>query len=293
MVLTIGPGKVSGVAGCEAVAAVEQEAVVTADAVGSAPLVTSFTSDTSVTSDTSAPVAGPGRGGSYQPMIRDMPQGERPRERLRDYGPKLLSNTELIAILLRTGIQGENVLAMSNRLLTHFKGLDGLGRSTFAELCAERGLSEAKTCQLMAALELGRRFISLAPQDRAVINSPQDVANLLQAEMAALEQEHLRVLLLNTKNQVLRTEEVYVGNVNSSIVRPAEVFRPAVRDNAPSIIIVHNHPSGNPTPSPEDVNITRELVAAGKLLSIELLDHLVIGSGGRYVSLNEKKLGFG
>ncbi len=287
MVLTIGPGKVAGDARCEAVAAVEQEAVVTADAVGSAPLVTS------VTSDTSAPVAGPGRGGSYQPMIRDMPQGERPRERLRDYGPKLLSNTELIAILLRTGIQGENVLAMSNRLLTHFKGLDGLGRSTFAELCAERGLSEAKTCQLMAALELGRRFISLAPQDRAVINSPQDVANLLQAEMAALEQEHLRVLLLNTKNQVLRTEEVYVGNVNSSIVRPAEVFRPAVRDNAPSIIIVHNHPSGDPTPSPEDVNITRELVAAGKLLSIELLDHLVIGSGGRYVSLNEKKLGFG
>ena len=287
MVLTIGPGKVSGVAGCEAVAGVEQEAVVTADAVGSAPSVTS------VTSETSAPVAGPGRGGNYQPMIRDMPQGERPRERLRDYGPKLLSNTELIAILLRTGIQGENVLAMSNRLLTHFKGLDGLGRSTFAELCAERGLSEAKTCQLMAALELGRRFISLAPQDRAVINSPQDVANLLQAEMAALEQEHLRVLLLNTKNQVLRTEEVYVGNVNSSIVRPAEVFRPAVRDNAPSIIIVHNHPSGDPTPSPEDVNITRELVAAGKLLSIELLDHLVIGSGGRYVSLNEKKLGFG
>ena len=293
MVLTIGPGKVSGDAGCEAVAAVEQEAVVTADAVGSAPSVTSFTSVTTETSDTSAPVAGPGRGGSYQPMIRDMPQGERPRERLRDYGPKLLSNTELIAILLRTGIQGENVLAMSNRLLTHFKGLDGLGRSTFAELCAERGLSEAKTCQLMAALELGRRFISLAPQDRAVINSPQDVANLLQAEMAALEQEHLRVLLLNTKNQVLRTEEVYVGNVNSSIIRPAEVFRPAVRDNAPSIIIVHNHPSGDPTPSPEDVNITRELVAAGKLLSIELLDHLVIGSGGRYVSLNEKKLGFG
>ena len=290
MVLTIGPGKVSGVTGSEAAEAVEQAAVVTADAVGSAPSVTSVTSDTS---DTSAPVAGPGRGGNYQPMIRDMPQGERPRERLRDYGPKLLSNTELIAILLRTGIQGENVLAMSNRLLTHFKGLDGLGRSTFAELCAERGLSEAKTCQLMAALELGRRFISLAPQDRAVINSPQDVANLLQAEMAALEQEHLRVLLLNTKNQVLRTEEVYVGNVNSSIVRPAEVFRPAVRDNAPSIIIVHNHPSGDPTPSPEDVNITRELVAAGKLLSIELLDHLVIGSGGRYVSLNEKKLGFG
>ena len=233
-----------------------------------------------------------GRTSTYQPKIRDMPLGERPRERLRDYGPRFLSNGELIAILLRTGIQGENVLAMSSRLLSRFGGLDGLGRSSFAELCAERGLSEAKTCQLMAALELGRRFISLAPQDRAVINSPQDVANLLQAEMASLDQEHLRVLLLNTKNQVLNTAEVYVGNVNSSIVRPSEVFRPAVRENAPSIVVVHNHPSGDPTPSPEDVSITRDLVAAGKLLGIDLLDHLVIGSGGRYVSLNERQMGF-
>ena len=229
---------------------------------------------------------------TYQPKIRDMPQGERPRERLRDYGSRYLSNAELIAILLRTGIQGENVLAMSNRLLSRFGGLDGLGRASFTELCAERGLSEAKACQLIAALELGRRFISLAPQDRAPINSPQDVANLLQAEMALLEQEHLKVLLLNTRNQVLSTVEVYVGNVNSSIVRPSEVFRPAVRDNAPSIIAVHNHPSGDPTPSPEDVAITRELVSAGKLLGIDLLDHLVIGSGGRYVSLNERRLGF-
>ena len=225
-------------------------------------------------------------------MIRDLPREERPRERLRDYGSRYLSNAELIAILLRTGMKGENVLAMSNRLLSRHGGLDGLGRKSFAELCAERGLSEAKTCQLLAALELGRRYISLAPQDRAQIGSPQDAANLLQAEMSLLDQEHLRVLLLNTKNQVLKTVEVYVGNVNSSIVRPSEVFRPAVRDNAPSIIIAHNHPSGDPTPSPEDVAITRELVSAGKLLGIDLLDHLVIGSGGRYVSLNEKKLGF-
>ena len=241
------------------------------------------------------PDAGPtgtGTAAPYQPKLRDMPQGERPRERLRDFGPRYLSNAELIAILLRTGMKGENVLAMSTRLLSRFNGLDGLGRRSFAELCAERGLSEAKACQLMAALELGRRFISLAPEDRAVINSPQDAANLLQAEMAQLEQEHLKVLLLNTKNQVLSVQEIYVGNVNSSVARPAEIFRPAVRDNAPSIIVVHNHPSGDPTPSPEDVNITRELVAAGKLLSIDLLDHIVIGSGGRYVSLNERRLGF-
>ena len=228
----------------------------------------------------------------YQPMIRDLPNGERPRERLKEYGPKYLSNTELIAILLRTGVQGENVLSMASRLLAKTNGLAGLGRKTFAELCSERGLSEAKVCQLLAALELGRRFVSLAPQERPVIHSPQDVANLVTAEMTSLDQEHLKVLLLNTKNEVLSIQEIYVGNVNSSMVRPAEVFRPAVRDNAPSIIVVHNHPSGDPTPSPEDVSITRELVAAGKLLSIALLDHLVIGHGNRYVSLNEKRLGF-
>ena len=229
---------------------------------------------------------------TYSYMIRDMPNSERPRERLRDYGARYLSNAELIAILMRTGIKGENVLSMSGRLLSRFKGLDGLGRSTFAELCAERGLSEAKTCQLLAALELGRRYISLAPQDRVSINSPQDVVNMLQAEMAAYEQEHLVVLLLNTKNQVVNQAEIYVGNVNSSIVRPAEVFRPAVRDNAPSIVVAHNHPSGDPTPSPEDVSITRDLISAGKLLGIELLDHLVIGSGGRFVSLKERRLAF-
>ena len=230
--------------------------------------------------------------GRYQPTIRELPQGERPRERLREYGAKHLSNTELIAILLRTGLQGENVLSMSSRLLAKFKGLAGLGRASFAELCAERGLSEAKACQVMAALELGRRFVSLAPEERMVISSPKDVANLVMAEMSAFDQEHLRVVLLNTKNEVLSIQEIYIGNVNSSVVRPGEVLRPAVRDNAPSVIVVHNHPSGDPTPSPEDIAITRELLAAGKLLGIDLLDHLVVGSGNRYVSLNEKGLGF-
>ena len=228
----------------------------------------------------------------YQPMIRDLPQGERPRERLKEYGPRYLSNTELIAILLRTGLQGENVLSMASRLLATFDGLAGLGRSSFSELCAQRGLSEAKVCQLLAALELGRRYVSLAPQERAAIHSPEDVANLLMAEMSGFDQEHLKVLLLSTKNEVMSVHEIYVGNVNSSVIRAAEVFRPAIRDNAPSIIVVHNHPSGDPTPSPEDVNITQELVSAGKLLSIELLDHMVIGSGNRFVSMNEKRLGF-
>ena len=228
----------------------------------------------------------------YQPTIRELPQRERPRERLREFGPKSLSNTELIAILLRTGLPGENVLALSSRLLARFDGLAGLGRVSFAELCAEHGLSEAKSSQLMAALELGRRFVSLAPQERAVINSPQDVANLLLAEMSVLDQEHLKVLLLNTRNEVLGIQEIYVGNVNSSVIRASEVFRPAVQANSPSIIVVHNHPSGDPAPSSQDVDITKELISAGKLLGIELLDHVVLGSANRFVSLNEMRLAF-
>ena len=230
--------------------------------------------------------------GRYQPMIKDLPQGERPRERLKQHGPKHLNNTELIAILLRTGMTGENVISLSSRVLTALGGLAGLGRSSFTELCSQRGLSEAKACQLLAAVELGRRFVSLAPEERVVINSPQDVANLLMAEMAVLDQEHLKALLLNTKNEVLGIREIYVGNVNSSVVRPAEVFRPAVRDNATSVIVVHNHPSGDPTPSPEDVSITRTLIEAGKMMAVDVLDHLVIGSGNRFVSLKEAGLAF-
>ena len=226
------------------------------------------------------------------PTVREMPSEERPRERLATFGPRHLSNTELIAILLRTGSAGENVISQSSRLLSRFDGLRGLGKATYAELCAEPGLSEAKTCQILAALELGRRFVSLAPEERATINCPEDVVNLLSAEMSALEQEHLRVLLLNTRNEVMGAEEIYIGNVNSSVVRPAEVFRPGIRANATSLVIVHNHPSGDPTPSGADVSITRDLVEAGKLLGMELLDHLVIGSGQRFVSMKEAHLGF-
>lgn len=229
----------------------------------------------------------------YQPTIRDLPNGERPRERLVEYGSKNLSNIELVAILLRTGSAGENVLSLSSRLLSRFGGLRGLGRAAFTELCAEKGLSEAKACQLLAALELGRRFVSLSPEERLTVNSPEDVANLVAGEMGTLDQEHLRVILLNTRNEVVATDEVYVGNVNSSVVRPAEVFRPAVRNNATGIIVVHNHPSGDPTPSQEDIEITRELAASGKMLGVEVLDHLVIGSGNRYVSMQESRLGVG
>ena len=229
---------------------------------------------------------------SYQPTIRQLPAQERPRERLREHGPRYLNNAELVAILLRTGIAGENAINLATRILAEFGGLGGLARAGYGELFGQRGLSHAKTCEILAALELGRRIASLAPEERAQISCPQDAANLVAAEMALLAQEHLVVLLLNTRNQVVARREVYIGTVNSSAVRPAEVLRPAVRENAPSIIVVHNHPSGDPTPSPEDVAVTRDLMAAGKLMDIELLDHLIIGQGRRFTSLKEKGLGF-
>jgi DNA repair protein RadC len=221
-----------------------------------------------------------------------MPFGERPRERLRDAGPDSLSNGELLAILLRTGTSRENVLQQAGRLLTTWGGLTGLARAGFAELCAEHGMGEAKACQVKAALELGRRLsVSLSAEERPQISSPDQVAALVQTEMGLLSQESLRVILLNTKNHVVAIREVYKGSVNSAQVRVGEVFREAIRENCPSIIVAHNHPSGDPTPSPDDIAVTRDMIQAGSLLDIEVLDHIVIG-GGRWISMKQKRLGF-
>jgi DNA repair protein RadC len=228
---------------------------------------------------------------AYRPMIKDLPPGERPRERLARAGEGALSTTELLAIILRTGVGGESVLDMAKRLISRYDGLAGLARASYAELCAEKGLGKAKTAQLKAALELGRRMLLVAPEDRFAVRSPADVAQLLMAEMSHLVQEHFRVLYLDTRNQLLGSETVYVGSLNASHIRVGEVFRDAVKRNCAAIIVVHNHPSGDPTPSPEDVEVTRQLVAAGNLLDIEVLDHLVIGQQ-RFVSLRERGLGF-
>ena len=228
----------------------------------------------------------------YRAMIRDLPQEERPRERLRNYGPSSLSNAELLAIILRTGTQSESVLNLSTRLMSQFGGLSGLARASYEELCSVYGFGEAKTAQVMAAFELSKRAMSLQENERPIINSPRDVANLLQGEMAFLEQEHIRVLLLNTRNRVQSIHEVYKGSVNSAVIRAGEVFRDAVRSNASAIILVHNHPSGDPAPSGEDVQITRQILDAGKLLDIEVLDHVILAQRG-FVSLKEKKLAFG
>ncbi len=227
----------------------------------------------------------------YQPLIRELPAQERPRERLKKYGAASLSNAELLAIILRTGAASESVLNLAAKLLARFGGLTGLAKAGFGELCSERGLGEAKASQLKAALELGRRMLSAQPDAQMVVRSPDDIANLLQAEMALLEQEELRLVLLNTKNQVTTISQLYRGSVNTSLVRVGELFREAVRENCPAMIVVHNHPSGDPTPSPEDIKITGQVVKAGKLLDIEVLDHLIIGHH-RYVSLKERGLGF-
>ena len=231
-------------------------------------------------------------GAPDEPTILDLPSDQRPRERLRDSGATTLSDAELLAILLRTGVVGENAVTMGMRVIAEFDGLGGLSRAEYGELRRQRGVSDAKACQVMAALELGRRIAALPPANRPQISCPRDVANLIAPELSRLDQEHLLVLLLNTRNHVLLKRTIYVGTVNSSAVRPAEVLRPAVRENAPAIIIAHNHPSGDPTPSPEDAAVTRDMVAAGKLLNIEVLDHLVIGDGGNFVSMKEQGLGF-
>jgi DNA repair protein RadC len=227
----------------------------------------------------------------YHALIRDLPATERPRERLRDYGAGSLSTSELLAIVLRTGASRESVLALASRLLSCHGGLVGLARAGFGELCQERGLGEAKAAQLKAAFELGRRLASAQPEERATVRSPQDVANLLLSEMGLLEQEELRVVLMNTRNQVLGVHTVYRGSVNTSLVRVGELFREAVRQNCPALVVAHNHPSGDPTPSPDDVAMTKQAVEAGRLLDIEVLDHLVIAQQ-RFVSLKERRLGF-
>lgn len=226
----------------------------------------------------------------YHLRINELPASERPRERLKESGPASLSNSELLAIILRTGTAAENVLGLASRLLSRFGGLVGLARASLSELCAERGVGQAKAAQLKAALELGRRLSSTHPEERAVVRTPQDVANLLMAEMSFLDQEQLRVVLLTSKNQVVSIPDVYKGNVNTSLIRPSELFREAVRENCPAIIVVHNHPSGDPDPSPEDIAVTEQIVAAGKVLDIEVLDHMIIG-GQRYVSLKERGVG--
>jgi DNA repair protein RadC len=223
--------------------------------------------------------------------IKDLQQEDRPRERMVNIGPGALSNAELIGILLGSGMQGANAVQLGQRLLASVSGLEGLHRCSIHELEQHKGIGRVKAIQIKAAIELGRRLGSGRPVEKPQIQSPEDAAELLQYEMGVLEQEHLRTLLLDTRNRLIQIAEVYRGTLNSSHIRVGEVFREAVRIGAAALIVVHNHPSGDPTPSPEDVAVTRVLVEAGKLLDIEVLDHLIIGKNV-FLSLKARGLGF-
>ena len=225
----------------------------------------------------------------YTVRIREMPTDERPRERLQHSGAEALSHAELIAILLRTGTEQFNVIQVAERLLADNDGLRGVAQMTLQEMAHIPGIGLAKATQIKAAIELGRRLVAESPDSRYRIRSPQDIYNLLGPRLRDEKREHFVALLLDAKGGVMRQETISIGDLSSSIVNPREVFRPAVRHAASSIVVAHNHPSGDTTPSPEDIAVTRQLVEAGKLLSIELLDHLILGDN-RYLSLKERNL---
>jgi DNA repair protein RadC len=220
-------------------------------------------------------------------MIRDIPPHDRPRERMIAFGPQSLSNHELLAILLRTGTKEESVLQLSNRILNEFEGLRLLKDASLEEITAIHGIGSAKAIQLMAAVEIGRRIGRLKYEDRFMIRAPEDAANYMMEEMRFLSQEHFVCLYLNTKNQVMHKQTLFIGSLNASIVHPREVFKEAFRRSAASIVCLHNHPSGDPAPSREDIDVTKRLVECGKILGIDVLDHLIIGEK-KYVSLKEK-----
>jgi DNA repair protein RadC len=223
----------------------------------------------------------------YQIKIRDLPVSERPVSRLWKVGPQALSTTEVLAALLQT----PDALNQAQQLLVQFGSLNGLVNANEEEITQIDGIGTATAARLKAALECSRRLVMETMEDRYTVRSPADVAQLLMAEMGNLEQEEFRSLLLDTRNRVIDEVTHYRGSLNASHIRVADVFREAVRRNTCAIIAVHNHPSGDPTPSPEDVQVTRQLVAAGNIIDIEVLDHLIIARQ-RFVSLRERGLGF-
>lgn len=220
-------------------------------------------------------------------MIRDVPVCERPRERLLKEGSDALSNQELIAVILGSGTKQESVLQLSQQILHDFNGLRLLKDSTVEELKRIKGIGDTKAVQLLAALELGSRVHKQHQEERYIIRSPEDVSRYVMEDMRFLTQEHFVALYLNTKNHVLHKKTIFIGSLNASIVHPREIFKEAFRYSAASIICLHNHPSGDPAPSREDIEVTKRLVESGKVIGIEMLDHIIIGDK-KFISLKEK-----
>lgn len=220
--------------------------------------------------------------------VIDIPKEERPIEKLLINGPEILSNAELLAVILRTGTRGENVISLSTRILSEFDGLNGLLDIGISEITSIKGIKNIKASQILAIGELFRRFNSLnLIREGNSISSPRDIAKLLINEMMSLKQEILKLIMLDTKNNIVGIKDVFKGSLNTSIVHPREIFKEALKKSSSSIIICHNHPSGDPTPSKEDINITLRLKECSKIIGVDLLDHLIIGKG-KFVSLKEK-----
>ncbi|SFS95916.1 RadC family protein [Marininema halotolerans] len=224
----------------------------------------------------------------YEPMmIRDLPAEDRPRERLMKRGASSLSTQELVAILLRTGTKSESVVSLAQRILIQCNGLRGMASADYRDLVRVHGVGVAKALQIIAGIELGRRVSRVAPEEHVGIHTPKDAAEYVMDELSRLTQEHFVCLFLNTKNRVIDKQCLFVGTLNSSVVHPREVYREAIRRSCAGVICLHNHPSGDPTPSREDIHVTERLYEAGRIVGIELLDHIIIGDQC-FVSLKEK-----
>ncbi|HHW61454.1 MAG TPA: DNA repair protein RadC [Syntrophomonadaceae bacterium] len=224
----------------------------------------------------------------YRVAIKDMPEELRPREKLLSRGEGALSDAELLAVLIGQGTRGLNAVELANQLILEHKGLRNLRDLSIEELMQHKGIGVAKAVTIKAALELAKRS-SLGVPYRVTVRSPVDVTYLVMEEMRYFDREYFRVLYLDRKGTLLVMEDVSVGSLHSSIVHPREVFKTAVKRSAASIILVHNHPSGDPSPSKEDIQTSNRLIQAGSILGIEVLDHIIIGDG-RYCSMKEKGL---
>ncbi|MHB8917806.1 MAG: RadC family protein [Desulfocucumaceae bacterium] len=223
----------------------------------------------------------------YHAKIKDMPADQRPRERLIREGARVLSDPELLAVILRTGSSNKSAVELATEVVSHFSGLKNLVAAGVEELSTIKGMGPVKAAQLKAALEIGRRLASVSESERPTVRGPEDAAAVVMEEMRHLDREHFCALLLNTKHQVVAKETISIGTLNTSVVHPRELFKTAIKRSASAVILVHNHPSGDPTPSREDRDITRRLQEAGSIIGIEVLDHIIIGDN-KFVSFKDK-----
>lgn len=222
----------------------------------------------------------------YKLRIKDLPLEERPRERLIKHGPKTLSNSELLAIILRSGSKKENILELSKKILKE-NNIKSLSRKRITSLKNNSGIGEAKACQIIACFELGRRLAAFKEQSNPIIHNAKDIVKVFMVEMSSLKKEHFKGIFLDSRKRIIKDETIFIGSLNASIIHPREIFQVALEEGAAAIILLHNHPSGNQRPSDDDIEITKQLVKAGDILGVEVLDHIIIGNK-RYFSFREK-----